>query len=151
MLGGSRLAGIVSDIISGMPDITNPKVFISYSWSSEEHKERVLKWAQDLVGHGIKVLIDRWSLKEGQDKYAFMESMVTDQEVNHVLCFSDATYAEKAVNVYWLADEASFTPKAPARLIPLGRESNDHIRVHISRPMGHDSSIKRWWPLYGPD
>ncbi len=53
--------------------------------------------------------------------------------------------------VYWLADEASFTPKAPARLIPLGRESNDHIRVHISRPMGHDSSIKRWWPLYGPD
>lgn len=53
--------------------------------------------------------------------------------------------------VYWLADEASFTPKAPARLVPLGRESNDHIRVHISRPMGHDSSIKRWWPLYGPD
>jgi TIR domain len=56
----------------------------------------VLRWAQDLAGHGIRVLIDRWSLKEGQDKYAFMESMVTDQEVNHVLCFSDATYAEKA-------------------------------------------------------
>jgi hypothetical protein len=79
-----------------MSDIQTPKVFISYSWSSEEHKERVLKWAQDLVGHGIKVLIDRWSLKEGQDKYAFMESMVTDLEVNHVLCFSDAAYAEKA-------------------------------------------------------
>jgi hypothetical protein len=79
-----------------MSDITNPKVFISYSWSSEEHKERVLRWAQDLVGQGIKVLIDRWNLREGQDKYAFMESMVTDAEVNHVLCLSDAKYAEKA-------------------------------------------------------
>lgn len=79
-----------------MPDITNPKVFISYSWSSEEHKEKILKWAQDLVGHGIKVLIDGWSLREGQDKNAFMESMVTDPEVNHVLCFSDAAYAKKA-------------------------------------------------------
>jgi SEFIR domain len=79
-----------------MPDITNPKVFISYSWSSEEHKEKILKWAQDPVGHGIKVLIDRWNLREGQDKNAFMESMVTDPEVNHVLCFSDAAYAKKA-------------------------------------------------------
>jgi hypothetical protein len=43
----SRLADIASDITSGMPEITNPKVFISYSWSSEEHKEKILKWAQD--------------------------------------------------------------------------------------------------------
>jgi hypothetical protein len=42
-----------------MSDIQTPKVFIWYSWLSEEHKERVLKWAKNLVDHGIKVIIDR--------------------------------------------------------------------------------------------
>lgn len=76
--------------------IVNPKVFISYSWSSEEHKARVLGWAERLQGDGVEVVIDQASLIEGQDKYAFMERMVTDASIKHVIIFSDAAYAGKA-------------------------------------------------------
>ena len=40
--------------------------------------------------------MDVFDLKEGQDKYAYMERMVTDQTVTHVLAFCDKAYAEKA-------------------------------------------------------
>ena len=50
-----------------------PKIFISYSWSSDE---MVLALAERLVSHGIDVVLDKWDLKEGQDKYVFMDFMV---------------------------------------------------------------------------
>jgi hypothetical protein len=36
----SSIADVVSDTSRAMSDITNPKVFISYSWSSNEGYER---------------------------------------------------------------------------------------------------------------
>lgn len=74
----------------------NPKVFISYNWTSEEHKNRVKEWADRLIGDGIEVIIDIYDLKEGYDKYAFMETMVTDKTITHVLVICDKMYAEKA-------------------------------------------------------
>ncbi len=74
----------------------NPKVFISYSWTSPDHRERVREWAERLMSDGVDVVLDIWALKEGHDKYAFMERMVTDESVTHVLIFSDRKYAEKA-------------------------------------------------------
>ena len=47
-----------------------PKIFISYAWGSSD---LVLELAQRLVSHGVDVVLDKWDLKEGQDKYAFME------------------------------------------------------------------------------
>ncbi|GIW57008.1 MAG: hypothetical protein KatS3mg082_3412 [Nitrospiraceae bacterium] len=41
-------------------------------------------------------MLDIWDLNEGDDKYAFMEKMVTDESVTHVLVFSDSEYAAKA-------------------------------------------------------
>ena len=49
-----------------------PKIFISYSWSSDW---LVVPLAERLVSHGIDVVLDKWDLKEGQDKYAFMETI----------------------------------------------------------------------------
>ena len=46
----------MSEIIIG-----NPKVFISYAWSSKEYQEKVLSLATDLIHDGIQVEIDRWS------------------------------------------------------------------------------------------
>ena len=46
-----------------------PKVFVSYSWSDEDHQNRVLKLANQLRNNGIDVKIDKWDLREGQDKY----------------------------------------------------------------------------------
>jgi SEFIR domain-containing protein len=74
----------------------SPKVFISYSWSSPEREEWVVDLAEKLSADGVHVILDKWDLKEGQDKYAFMERMVTDGEIGKVLMICDRLYAEKA-------------------------------------------------------
>jgi hypothetical protein len=76
--------------------MTQPKVFISYSWSSQKHQEQVRVWAERLLADGVDVVLDQFDLKEGHDKYVFMEQMVTDASVTHVLVISDKAYAEKA-------------------------------------------------------
>lgn len=73
-----------------------PKIFISYSWSDQAHQELVKHWADRLIADGIDVILDVYDLKEGNDKYAFMERMVTDESVTHVLVVCDRMYAEKA-------------------------------------------------------
>lgn len=70
-----------------------PKVFISYAWGSSE---LVLELAQRLATHGVDVVLDKWELKEGQDKYAFMERCVNDPEITKVLIICDKAYAQKA-------------------------------------------------------
>jgi hypothetical protein len=76
--------------------IQNPKVFVSYSWTSEVFKEQVLQWASDLKSAGIQVILDRWHLRPGHDANSFMEQMVAEPTVSRVLCFCDAIYSEKA-------------------------------------------------------
>jgi hypothetical protein len=73
-----------------------PKIFITYSWTSDDHVEWVIKLAERLLGDGVDVVLDQWDLKEGHDKYAFMEQMVTDPTVTRVLAICDKVYAEKA-------------------------------------------------------
>lgn len=76
--------------------MVTPKVFISYSWTSPDHQKTIADWADRLLGDGIDVTFDLFDLKEGQDTYHFMERMVADQSLTHVLVFSDRKYAEKA-------------------------------------------------------
>ncbi len=71
------------------------KVFISYSWAVQE---RVVELAERLIANGIDVVLDVYDLKEGQDKYAFMEQSVNDDTIDRVLIICDKTYAEKANN-----------------------------------------------------
>lgn len=72
-----------------------PKVFISYSWHPEENKIRVQRLAERLMSDGVDVILDVWSLQDGQDKYVFMEKMVTDQEIKKVLVICNKDYADK--------------------------------------------------------
>ena len=69
-----------------------PKIFISYSWSSDA---LVLELANRLVFHGVDVVLDKWDLKEGNDKYEFMERCVNDSSIK-VLIICDKAYAQKA-------------------------------------------------------
>lgn len=73
-----------------------PKVFISYSWTSTEHRERVRELVNRLCGDGVDVVLDIYDLREGQDKYAYMERMVSDSDISKVLVISDRKYSEKA-------------------------------------------------------
>ena len=80
--------------------IENPKVFISYAWGTEDYNAKVLSFARDLMNDGIDVILDRWSLKEGNDTYAFMEQSVVDPTVTNVLILLDPNYEKKANNRY---------------------------------------------------
>ena len=76
--------------------IDHPKVFISYSWGSSEHQEKVLSFATRLIGDGVDVILDKWDLTEGNDMNAFMEKCINDPTVTNVLMLLDKVYAEKA-------------------------------------------------------
>lgn len=74
----------------------HPKVFVSYSWTTPEHEAFVMELAESLVDSGVDIIIDKWNLRNGQDSYAFMESMVNDNSISKVLIISDRAYADKA-------------------------------------------------------
>ncbi|HHE5698206.1 TPA: SEFIR domain-containing protein [Citrobacter amalonaticus] len=73
-----------------------PKVFISYSWSSKTHQQHIKDMAERLAADGVETVIDIYDLKEGDDKYQYMEGMVQDETVTHVLVICDRKYSEKA-------------------------------------------------------
>lgn len=79
-------------------EITNPKVFVSYSWTNPEHESFVIGLAEDLVGSGVDIIIDKWNLRDGQNSISFMESMINDETIKKVLIISDKGYADKANN-----------------------------------------------------
>ena len=70
-----------------------PKVFISYSWTVGD---KVLELAERLLANGVDVVLDKWDLKEGQDKYTFMEQAVNNAKITRVLIICDRSYAQKA-------------------------------------------------------
>jgi len=73
-----------------------PKIFISYSWTNPGHEDWVINLAERLVADGVDVIIDKWALKEGQDKFNFMETMVKSEDIDRVLIILDKKYSEKA-------------------------------------------------------
>ena len=76
--------------------IEAPKIFISYSWSNPAHESWVVNLAERLVRDGVDAKLDKWDLKEGQDKFDFMETMVKSNDIQKVLIILDKEYSEKA-------------------------------------------------------
>lgn len=72
----------------------HPRVFISYSHDTEEHKNWVLKLASDLRSHGVDVTLDQWDLRLGDDLPFFMEQGLSSSSL--VLCVCSDTYVQKA-------------------------------------------------------
>ena len=75
-----------------MPE--NPKVFISYSHDSPEHKRWVSELAARLRHNGIDAILDQWDLGPGDDITLFMESGLRDSDRVLVICTD--TYVSKA-------------------------------------------------------
>jgi hypothetical protein len=71
-----------------------PKVFISYSHDSQEHKGWVIDLARFLVSYGVDVLIDAWAVRPGEDIPKFMEDGVTSAD--RILMICTKRYVEKA-------------------------------------------------------
>src|SRR5437773_9986476 len=81
------------DGIEIMP--TNPRLFVSYSWSSPDHEAWVVQLATELREAGIDVVLDKWDLKEGHDADAFMEKMVAEPDIKKVILICDKAYVDK--------------------------------------------------------
>ncbi len=72
----------------------NIKLFISYSWDSEPHKNWVLRLAKVLEDDGIEIVLDRLHLKPGTYPRRFMERAVEFSDV--VLIIMTPKYKKKA-------------------------------------------------------
>lgn len=66
-----------------------PKVFISYSWESEEHKAWVRSLAERLTKNGVNVRLDQWHIVPGQSLTQFMEAEVHTCDFVLVVCTKD--------------------------------------------------------------
>lgn len=71
-----------------------PRVFISYSHDSAEHKEWVLDFATTLRNRGVDAVLDQWDLKPGDDLPHFMETQL--EVADYVLMVCTEKYVEKA-------------------------------------------------------
>lgn len=74
----------------------HPKAFISYAWSSEDHKTWVRKLAEDLRRNGVDVWLDQWEVKPGKDINVFMERIANKDDTTHVIMICDDEYKKKA-------------------------------------------------------
>src|SRR5215212_2878123 len=109
-----------------------PKVFVSYSWTSTDHVDWVVRLADRLVLSGVDVVLDQWDLMPGHDKFAFMERMVNDPTVVKVLAVCDKVYAEKANSrtggvgtESQIISKSVYDKAGQDKFIPLIREKDD--------------------------
>lgn len=73
-----------------------PRVFISYSWEDEAHKQWVKSLTDRLIENGIDATLDQYDLTLGDRLPVFMEQSITS--VDYVLIICTPTYKEKADN-----------------------------------------------------
>jgi hypothetical protein len=80
-----------TDTVASRP---TPRVFVSYSWDDDPHKEWVKVFATRLRSDGVDVTLDRWHLQPGDQLPAFMERAV--RENDYVLIVCTPTYADRS-------------------------------------------------------
>lgn len=107
-----------------------PKVFISYSHDSAEHKRWVLELATTLRNRGIDAVLDQWDLKPGMDLPQFMEQNLDSCDFAIMVCTKK--YVEKAnagvggVGYEKMIMTASSLSKiSDYKVIPIIRENSD--------------------------
>lgn len=72
-----------------------PKVFVSYSWESEAHREWVRALSERLTQNGVNVRLDQWHISPGQSLTQFMENEVQTCEFVLVVCTKE--YCRKSL------------------------------------------------------
>lgn len=74
--------------------MSTPKVFISYSHDSLDHKKWVLELATRLRNNGVDAIIDQWELRPGDDLPHFMETHLASADYVVMICTDK--YVQKA-------------------------------------------------------
>lgn len=109
-----------------------PRVFISYSHDSAEHKGWVLEFATTLRNRGLDAVLDQWDLKPGDDLPHFMETEIAS--CDYVITVCTETYVAKAnagtggVGYEKMIVTASLLQKiAHNKIIPVVRQSSSPV------------------------
>lgn len=115
--------------------MTAPKVFVSYSHDSQEHKQWVLELATRLRNSGVDAILDQWDLGPGSDLPHFMEQSISSS--TRVIMICTERYVEKAnagqggVGYEKMIVTADLLKSIGSnRVIPVVRQSG-----HVSMPM----------------
>jgi hypothetical protein len=119
----------------------NPRLFISYSWSSPQHEQWVLQLSTELRESSVDVILDKWDLKEGNDANAFMEKMVSDPGIKKVVLICNKKYAEKA-------DERSGGVGTEAQIISPEIYSKQDQTKFVAVVAEKDDNGKPYLPVY---
>lgn len=72
-----------------------PKVFVSYSWEGDAHKEWVRSLSERLAQNGVNVRLDQWHISPGQSLTQFMEAEVQTCEFVLIVCTKE--YCRKSL------------------------------------------------------
>lgn len=66
--------------------LSSLKVFVSYSWETDAHKDWVRRFATRLRKHGVAIVLDVWNLRLGDDLFLFMERSMTEAKYVLLIC-----------------------------------------------------------------
>lgn len=113
--------------------MTIPRVFISYSHDSAQHKSWVLDFATTLRNRGIDAVLDQWDLKPGDDLPHFMETELSKCDFAVMVCTE--TYVKKAnageggVGYEKMIMTSSLLKKIDSnKVIPIIRQTGNSLR-----------------------
>lgn len=115
------------------------KVFISYAWTDEAYKQKVLELATKLRKKGIDIILDIWDLHAGEDRFLFMEKSVAEADKVLILC--NKVYKDKADNRNGGAGQEAMI------IAPEVYEKNSPEKF-IPVIMEHDSLGQKYIPQY---
>src|SRR5258708_19597048 len=89
-----------------------PKVFISYSHDSPEHKERVLEFSDRLRKDGVDATIDRYEVSPAEGLPAWMATQIRNSDFVIAVC--TATYLRRVEG----REEPAKAPALPCKNLP---------------------------------
>lgn len=79
-------------------DVSKPEIFVSYSWTPPEHKQKVEALIDRLEKDGINVRYDENVLLPGQNINYVMERELTSNETDAVIVVWNKEYVDKVDN-----------------------------------------------------
>jgi len=108
-------------------NVPPPRVFISYSHDSAEHKKWVLDFATTLRSRGVDAVLDQWDLKPGDDLPQFMEQNLVAADYAIMVCtkryVAKANAGEGGVGYEkMIMTSSSLSKISVSKVIPIIRE-----------------------------
>ncbi len=134
------------------------KVFISYSWDNENHKNWVRRFADDLITNGVFVYLDQYDLFAGANMTHYIDNVINDSD--HVLIIMTPNYKKKAENrkggvgyEYSICNKKLFeNQKDNRKFIPILRKGDENrsvpeflksfVRLNLSNDRNYDIDFK---------